>query len=82
MTRVLRDCPAHAAAFSPAVLQHVRWATTASEQLAAAIASLTSLDNPGATFELLSQVRQYRSRALGEINAIEQELRQFVPPAQ
>jgi hypothetical protein len=76
-TRVLRDCTAHAAAFPEAVLQRIIWARTANEQLEAALSHLRNdvapLVSDLASWKLA--VKEHRHRVIGEISAIEVELR-------
>jgi hypothetical protein len=76
-TRVLRDCTAHAAAFPQAVLQRIIWARTANEQLETALGHLRNdlapLPSDLAAWKL--EVREHRRRVIGEISAIEAELR-------
>ncbi len=76
-TRVLRDCTAHAAAFPEAVLQRIIWARTANEQLEAALGHLRNDISPLVS-DLASwklAVVEHRQRVIGEISAIEVELR-------
>jgi hypothetical protein len=74
-TRVLRDCSSHARAFSPTVLQRVIWAVTANEQLEAVLYSIRDGGDPGLIAAALLKITEHRSRAFGEMMAIEQELR-------
>ena len=76
-TRVLRDSTAHATAFTGAVLQRIIWARTANEQLEAALGRLRN-DGAPTTADQDSwkqAVKEHRHQAIGEISAIEVELR-------
>ncbi len=75
-TGVLRDCPAHAAAFSEMVLQRIIWARTANEKLEVALAYLR--EYPAHLSEAASRestVLQLRRQVSGEISEIEKQLR-------
>ncbi len=75
-TRVLRDCPTHAGAFSPTVLQRIIWARTANEQLEVALDHLRKRSTVMSVVESWKEaVKEHRSRVIGEISAIEVELR-------
>jgi hypothetical protein len=78
-TRVLRDCPSHAGAFSATVLQHVIWAVTADEQLEAVLNSMRESSDPVSAQSREAEMTGHRSRTIQEIIVIEQELRTCVP---
>jgi hypothetical protein len=74
-TGVLRDCTAHASAFSAEVLQRIIWARTADEQLEAMLATLRA---GNAVLGSSRTLKELQERVLGEISEIEKQLRPLV----
>ena len=81
-TQVLRECSGHAAAFSQGVLQRIIGARTANEMLDAELDRLRPRRaQPGLTGVEQGAVSEMRRKVIGELRAIEVELRASVSSA-